>query len=224
MTATLACCMVIAVSCLSIIMPKAPGASESVPRSDASALLVLDLQVDFVERGGRMPIAADQIEQVLKMSNLAIEASAARQMAIVYIGNEYTRWDIPGNWFRRNAARAGTPGAALDPHLNRIVGAPYFPKRRGDAFSNPDLERFLRAHQIGRVVLCGVYAGDCVTATAHGALGRGISVFILSDAVGAASATARRLALARLSQTGAQIVTTEEFIKISAAQLRALPD
>jgi len=206
------CCMVIAASCLSIMMPKALSASESVPSSDASALLVLDLQVDFVERSGRMPIAADQIDQVLKTSNLAIEAAAARHMAIVYIGNEYTRWDIPGNWFRRNAARADTPGALLDPHLKRIAGAPYFPKRRGDAFSNLHLEHFLLSHHIGRIVLCGVYAGDCVTATARGALRRGISVVILSDAVGAASATARQSALARLSQTGVQIVTTDQFI------------
>lgn len=110
----------------------------------------------------------------------------------------------------------------LDPHLKRIAGAPYFPKRRGDAFSNPDLERFLLSHHIGRIVLCGVYAGDCVTATAHGALGRGISVIILSDAVGAASVAARQSALARISQTGAQIVTTDEFINdLSRASSRA---
>jgi nicotinamidase-related amidase len=173
---------------------------------------VLDLQVDFVERSGRMPIASDQIDQVLTTSNRAIEAAAARHLTIAYIGNEYTRWDIPGNWFRHNAARAGTLGVALDPQLKKVPGTSYFPKRRGDAFSNPDLERLLRLHHINRIVLCGVYAGDCVAATARGALNRGFVVTILSDAVGAASADDRQLALAKLARSGARIETTEEFI------------
>ncbi|MHB8383907.1 MAG: isochorismatase family protein, partial [Candidatus Binataceae bacterium] len=67
-------------------------------------------------------------------------------------------------------------------------------------------------HHINRIVLCGVYAGDCVTATARGALSRGFAVVILSDAVGAPNATERRSALAKLASDGAQIETTEEFI------------
>jgi len=200
------------------MIPNAPAAIASAPRSDSTALLVLDLQVDFVERGGRMPIAGDQIDQVLAASNRVIKTAAARDLPIVYIGNEYTRWDIPGNWFRRNAARAGTPGAALDPRLRKIAGAPYFPKHRGDAFSNPDLERFLRSNHIGRIVLCGVYAGDCVAATARGALSRGLTVVILSDAVGAASDSARQSALANLSRTGAQIETSDTFLTALAAR------
>ena len=192
--------------------PKSPALGTGGPHSDATALLVLDLQVDFIERSGRMPIASEQVDQVLSASNRAIEAAAARHLTVVYIGNEYTRWDIPGNWFRRNAARSGTPGAELDPHLNKLAGAPYFPKRRGNAFSNPDLERLLRSRHINRIVLCGVYAADCVAATARGALGQGLAVTILSDAVGAASAAERQLALAKLARGGAQIETTEEFV------------
>ncbi|MGH7934748.1 MAG: cysteine hydrolase family protein [Candidatus Binataceae bacterium] len=184
----------------------------SVSHSDAAALLVLDLQVDFVEHDGRMPIAPDQIDQVLRTSNNAIEAAAAHHTVIAYIGNEYTRWDIPGNWFRHNAALGGTPGAALDPRVKRLSAAPYFPKRQGDAFSNPDLARFLRSHHIHRVVICGVYADACVTATARGALRRGLAVTVLADAVGAASDAARQSALAKIGRAGAQIETTGEFI------------
>ncbi len=202
------------------MMPNATAAITSPPRSDLTALLVLDLQVDFVAPNGRMPIAGDQIDQVLAASNRVIKTAAARDLPIVYIGNEYTRWDIPGNWFRRDAARAGTPGAALDPRLKKIAGAPYFPKHRGDAFSNPDLQRFLRSHHIGRIVLCGVYAGDCVTATARGAMSKGLAVVILSDAVGAASDTDRQSALAKLAQSGAQIETSDQFIKGLAAPSR----
>ncbi|MGH7985261.1 MAG: cysteine hydrolase family protein [Candidatus Binataceae bacterium] len=194
-----------------------PSADAVTSHADTTALLVLDLQVDFLEPNGRMPIARDQIGQVLANSNRAIEAATARHIAIVYIGNEYTRWDIPGNWFRRNAARVGTPGATLDPRLKRVVAAPYFSKRQGDAFSNPELERFLRLHHIHHLVICGVYADACVTATARGALLQGFAVTVLSDAVGAASDASRQSALAKLSRGGAQVEPTADFANLSNA-------
>ncbi|MHB8382294.1 MAG: hypothetical protein ACYDC3_08125, partial [Candidatus Binataceae bacterium] len=72
--------MVIAAGCVMAMVPKATVVSASAPRSDVTALLVLDLQVDFVERSGKMPIAPDQMDQVLTTSNRAIEAAAARRL------------------------------------------------------------------------------------------------------------------------------------------------
>ncbi|MGH8012177.1 MAG: cysteine hydrolase family protein [Candidatus Binataceae bacterium] len=188
------------------------GANPAMPHAGTIALLVLDLQVDFLDRNGRMPIAQDQIGPVLANSNRVIEAATPHRIVIAYVGNEYTRWDLPGNWFRHNAARAGTPGAALDSRLKRVATAPYFPKRQGDAFSNPELGRFLRAHHITHVVICGVYADACITATAREALRRGFTVTVLADAVGAASDSARQSALAKLSRAGAEVQATSGFI------------
>ncbi|MGH9759711.1 MAG: hypothetical protein ACREAC_02595, partial [Blastocatellia bacterium] len=84
------------------------GANPAMPHAGTIALLVLDLQVDFLDRNGRMPIAQDQIGPVLANSNRVIEAATPHRSVIAYVGNEYTRWDLPGNWFRHNAARAGT--------------------------------------------------------------------------------------------------------------------
>lgn len=202
----------IAFATLLSMQPIFSALGRGAPHSDATALLVLDLQVDFVDADGRMPIACNQIDQVLMMSNRAIEAAAAHHLTIAYIANEYTRWDIPGNWFRHNAARSGTSGAALDPRLRKAAGASYLSKQRADAFTNPDLARLLHSHHIGRIVLSGVYADACVTATARGALRRGLAVTILSDALGAASAPSRQSALIELAGSGAQIETTDEFI------------
>ncbi len=214
--------------CLALMMAgltMGPGASIVSPNESgpdaAIALLVLDLQVDFLDRGGRMPIAPDQMPKVLAKSNQAIEASAAHRAAVIYVENEYTRWDIPGNWSRHGAALAGTPGASLDPRLKRVAEAPYFPKRQGNAFSNPGLETFLHDHHISRVVICGVYADACVTATARGALRRGFAVTVLSDAVGAANDAVRRSALEKLRRDGTRVETTDEFIKALGAGPRA---
>jgi nicotinamidase/pyrazinamidase len=176
-----------------------------------AALLVLDLQVDFVDPAGRLPISRDQISPVLAAANRAIAAAKSGHLAVAYIGNEYGFWDIPGNWFRRGAAMKGSFGSALDPLVTRIAGAPYFAKHRGDAFSNDALERFLVSNDIGRVVLAGVYADACIYSTARSAINRGYRVTVLADAVGAASDEDRRAALRSLSRLGVEVETVAHF-------------
>ena len=103
--------------------------------------LVLDLQVDFVDWAGRLPISHDQISPVLAAANRAIATENSGHLAVAYIGNEYGFWDIPGNWFRHGELL----GSALDPLVTRIAGAPYFAKHqvtlsrttRSSAFSCP---------------------------------------------------------------------------------------
>jgi nicotinamidase-related amidase len=202
-----------AASVAALLLILMPSMADSAANPNRAALLVLDMQVDFLSPNGRMPIAPGQIEPVLANSNRAIMAAATRHDEIVYIGNEYMRWDIPGNWFRHNAARAGTAGAALVPNLRRIDAAPYFPKRRGDAFSNPALARFLDAHHVRRLTIVGVYADACVTATARAAFRRGYTVTVLSDAVGAASENARRAALSNLEREGIRVEPTNAFTR-----------
>jgi nicotinamidase/pyrazinamidase len=199
-----------ALAVLASIPGDAPAQLRTPPLGGGAALLVLDLQVDFVDPAGRLPISPDQIAPVLAAANRAIAAAKSRHLAVAYIGNEYGFWDIPGNWFRR-AAMKSSFGSALDPLVTRIAGAPYFVKHRGDAFSNDALERFLVSNDIGRVVLAGVYADACIYCTARSAINRGYRVTVLADAVGAASDEDRRAALRSLSRLGVEIEPVAHF-------------
>jgi nicotinamidase/pyrazinamidase len=201
-------------TCALAILASIPGDAPAQLRAPSlvggAALLVLDLQVDFVDPAGRLPISRDQISPVLAAANRAI-AAANGHLAVAYIGNEYGFWDIPGNWFRRGAAMKSSFGSALDPLVTRIAGAPYFAKHRGDAFSNDALERFLVSNDIERVVLAGVYADACIYCTARSAINRGYRVTVLADAVGAASDEDRRAALRSLSRLGVEVETVAYF-------------
>jgi nicotinamidase/pyrazinamidase len=201
-------------TCALAILASIPGDAPAQLRAPSlvggAALLVLDLQVDFVDPAGRLPISRDQISPVLAAANRAI-AAANGHLAVAYIGNEYGFWDIPGNWFRRGAAMKSSFGSALDPLVTRIAGAPYFAKHRGDAFSNDALERFLVSNDIERVVLAGVYADACIYCTARSAINRGYRVTVLADAVGAASDEDRRAALRSLSRLGVEVETVAHF-------------
>lgn len=209
---------VLAFLAVSLIATGSPSAGP--PSRSRTALLVLDLQVDFVDPAGRLPIARDQIQPLLEAANRAIDAAARHHLPIAYIGNEYGFWDLPGNWFRHNAAMKGAPGSALDPRLTRVETAPYFAKHRGDAFSNEALDDFLRSREIGTIVLSGVYADACIYCTAKSAIERGYRVAILADAIGTASEDDRGAALRSLAGLGAEIETVADF----AAQIDGKAD
>ena len=138
-------------------------------------------------------------------------------MEVIYIGNEFSRWNLPANWFRNNAAVRDQPGTRLDERVI-VINDQYFPKRRGDAFSNPRLGEFLQTRQVRHVILAGVFANACVHFTAMGALRRGYRVTVLCDAVAAANAGKRDAALQRMQRRGVEIANSSTVVRDAAFQ------
>jgi len=153
---------------------------------------------------------------MLAAANRLIDAASALALEILYVGNEFSRWDVPANWFRHFASLAGSPGALLDARL-RVVNDHYFPKRVGNAFTNRRLDAFLRTRGVGRVLLAGVFTHACVRATARGALRRGYRVAILQDGVATTSASRQSAALRRLQAMGAELVTSDDVLSCGMA-------
>ena len=174
--------------------------------SDRRALLLIDFQRDFVEPGGRMPAAQNQIPTALAAASRALAEAKAKGDLIVTIGNEFRPHDRLMNLLRRGAAIAGSEGARWTERLE-IEGAQYFAKWAGSAFVNPELENWLHKHRVTTLALCGLMARACVTATAKDALAKGYKVQILSDAVACYSDKSRNRALARLRARGAEIIS-----------------
>jgi nicotinamidase-related amidase len=82
------------------------------------------------------------------------------------------------NVFRHGAAVAGSTGASLDPRVLAPANTRVFPKAQADAFTNPDLEPYLRSQGITTVWVMGVFAEGCVRATAHAARRLGFKVIV----------------------------------------------
>jgi nicotinamidase-related amidase len=173
--------------------------------SPDTAVLLLDLQRDFLEPTGRMPIAQHQVDALVATSNALTEAAHAHGAPVLYVNNEFpdAQWIL--NFLRCNAARVGTPGAALDPRIH-VVSEHRFAKEQTDAFTNPALDAFLRARAVRRIVVCGVFGPACVRATVRGACARGYDVVLAREAIGAASDRARDRALNAMARDGARVV------------------
>ena len=169
-----------------------------------SALMLIDFQADFLDDDGRMPVARTHVEPMIAAAASAVELFKRRGRPMVAIGNEFRRSDIVMNLIRRNASVEGTPGARWDDRIP-LDGAKYFPKWGSSAFGNPELEPWLRAHGIGALVIGGLMARACVTATTKAAIERGFRVMLLEPAIACVSDRSRRRALARLEFRGAEV-------------------
>jgi nicotinamidase-related amidase len=168
---------------------------------NSSALVLIDLQRDFLRQDGRYPVIQSDVLALIRTVNEAINIFSAANRPIARIGNEYPADARFMNRVRRHAAIAGSVGAAWDDRVPAL--GEYFAKSRRDAFSNPRFGEWLRNTGVQNVILAGVFAEACVAATASAALKHGYHVTLLVEALTGRSARAGRRSLARLADRGA---------------------
>jgi nicotinamidase-related amidase len=182
----------------------------SESREDHTALLAVDLQFDFLADRGRMRVARRQVNGLVTNANRLIALAGERGWPVVYVVNEFPRWNVPVNLIRRFAAVKGSPGAELDPRIAQVEG-PRIPKWTGNGFANPELTKFLKSKGITKVVLAGVYTEACVLRTALGARAKGFNPVVVADAVASASNVQRSAGLGIMRLCGIDAVTTDSF-------------
>ncbi|MNS14888.1 hypothetical protein D3C72_465140 [compost metagenome] len=81
-------------TCLGCVATRAALPRYEQPRP---ALVVLDLQLDFVGPQARMPVTADAVPGLLTATNAVIAQAARRGWALVYVGNEFG----PDQWIEK---------------------------------------------------------------------------------------------------------------------------
>ena len=176
-----------------------------------SALFVLDVQKDFTDYEAKFPVAKNQVKPMIENINKIISNMFQEKIHIIYIGNEFERYQFISNWFRNHAALKGSPGVQLDEQL-KIVNDIYFAKNQGDAFSNSSLVDYIQDNNIKNIFIAGLFVEGCVTATAKGAIKRGLSVFVLEDAVAGENDQKRNRAIRNLSLMGVSLIQTEDLL------------
>ncbi|MGO1708526.1 MAG: hydrolase [Oleiphilaceae bacterium] len=104
---------------------------------------------------------------------------------------------------------------------NNIYGKDFFA-----CIDDPGFEKAFQAHGRKQVILCGMESQACVMQSAIRLLEEGFDVFVVADAISARNPYDTEVALRRMEQAGARIVTKEmvgfEWIRRSdAAQFKA---
>lgn len=173
------------------------------------ALLIIDIQNDFTGEKARMPVDSGQAETMITHLNRLTEALDPAETEVIYIGNEYEKWDLL-NVFRNFAALKGSEGAKLDQRL-RKAGEVYFSKKRGNAFSNPDLGAYLRKVGVSDLYISGLKADFCVYATVKAALKQNYTTTVLTDCIATTSEKKRQSMIGKYRKLGANTLKSDQW-------------
>lgn len=172
----------------------------STNESNATALLLIDLQRDFLRKDGRLPVDQQRVPRLIEAVNSSVLAAQSAGVPIIQIMNAFPRRSV-ANIFRRFSAVEGSEGALPDERI--IQAGVTITKRHSDALRNPELQALLSSKGSRRLVVAGVHADGCVRATVKTALRRGYRVEVLLFGVASASDRRTAKALTALEQLGA---------------------
>lgn len=188
------------------------GSGSPKLESPKTALVVLDMQEDFLGEKAKMPINKGQIPAITAVVNSLIDEFERNGQPIIYIKSEFPKIAI-GNRIRHHAAIVGSPGTAIYGKI-RISGNVIFSKKTPDAFSNPEFERYLTANQINQLVITGVYADHCVLTSTLGALDRKYRVKFVRNGVGSSSEEAVNKACEKVRKKGAEVIEYQSSMRL----------
>jgi nicotinamidase-related amidase len=180
-----------------------------------AALIVVDMQIDFVERGA--PVMAEGGLAIVPGINRLVSV-ARRSGTPVIFTHEVHRADgsdygIELEYDPRHCEE-GTEGAQLLPALDVGEGDLHVYKRRYDAFFGTDLDLLLRSLNIKNLVFCGVDTDICVLGSVVSARNHDYRVAVVEDCCAGSSMEAHRAALVCMGTVFGHVVRSTDADKM----------
>ncbi len=165
-----------------------------------TALVIIDMQRDFLEPGGFGESLGNDVSHLRKaIAPIAALLAMARAKGLPVIhtreGHRPDLSDAPPSKIARGkpAARIGDagpmgrilihgePGHGIIPELAPIPGEPVVDKPGKGAFYATDFEAILRHRGVDSLIVCGVTTEVCVHTTVREANDRGFQCLVVSD-------------------------------------------
>ena len=173
------------------------------------ALLVIDLQIDFVSADGYLAkrgYDVTPVRAILPVVRSVIEAVRSVGGLVVYTRQGY-RADLADmtpyeRWRRQRGGLEGTrvlvrasPGFEIVPELPVLAGDVIVDKTANGAFTYTDLEQILRVRQIEHLLFSGCTTDVCVHTTLREAHDRNFQCLLIEDACASGDAYAHAAAV-----------------------------
>lgn len=174
------------------------------------ALLIIDMQNDFVLEGKSMRVAG--ASAVIPKIQSVLAEFRKRSLPVFHILRVH-RPDgsdveiIRQELFRKQPfAVAGTSGAAVIDELAPQVGDYVLTKTRMSAFIGTELDLMLRTLGVTNLVVCGIQTPNCIRTTVFDGIAYNYPVVLVDDATGAASDEVHRANIRDMQNIGVKIV------------------
>jgi len=172
-----------------------------------TALVVIDLQKGIVARQ-----AAHPMDQVLKRAALLAEAFRRHGLPVVLVN---VAGGAPGRAEQQVSLGALPPDwTELAPELNAQPQDHRVTKRTWGAYTNTDLDSFLKSSGVTQIVLAGVATSIGVESTARFAQELGFNVTLAIDAMTDMSAEAHANSVTRIFPRLGETGTSAEIIAL----------
>jgi nicotinamidase-related amidase len=188
---------------------------------DASALLIIDMQRDFLEPGGFGELLGNDVSQLRSTIEPCKKIlAAARNAGITVIhtreGHRPDLADAPPSKLARGGLDVGIgdqgpmgrvlvrgePGHDIIPELAPLGDEPVIDKPGKGAFYETDLDLILQNRGIKTLIVCGVTTEVCVHTTVRQANDRGYECVVLADCVGSYFPEFQRVGLEMIKAQG----------------------
>lgn len=194
-------------------MPDVLTTLDAILAPTRSALLVVDVQHDFVHSRGwttRHHPGGPSLRHVIPPINRLIAAARASDVPVAYVLMEHGPTVDPPNYRARYAARgmaddllcaAGGWGVSLDDEVAPATSGDITIVRHSyDGFAGTPLDSLLRERGVETVVATGVVTNLCVQTTVQHAFALGYYVVVAEDGTAATDPTVQAVTLANFRQ------------------------
>jgi len=188
---------------------------------ESTALLIIDMQRDFVEPGGFGEMLGNDVSllrSTIEPCRRVLEAARKAGLAVIHTreGHRPDLTDAPPAKLKRGGLEVGIGdrgpmgrvlvrgeyGHDIIPELYPEAGEPVIDKPGKGAFHETDLHLILRNRGITTLIVCGVTTEVCVHTTVREANDRGYECLVLSDCVGSYFPEFQRVALEMIKAQG----------------------
>jgi nicotinamidase-related amidase len=203
------------------------------PDIGKSALIIVDMQNDFLHRDGNfshiarehpefeidMPFLIDTIPNVKRLA----DAFRAAGRPVVYLAHvlkpdysdaQFPYWRVTRGSLSHNRTfiAEGTWGAQIIDELKPQEGEHLVVKKGFGGFSNTPLDTILRNMGVTTCVVTGVTTCVCVSTTIRGGVEHNYHMILVSDAVAEVSRDTHEAELKTMARIFADVKSTDEVI------------
>ena len=200
-----------------------------VASEHSSALLIIDMQNDFVLPGAPLYVAG--APETVPRIRVVLEAFRKRDRPIIHVTREHRPDGSDVEITRRDRFLEtggflipGTPGCAIVDALHPCSGENRIVKKRFSGFFQTGLDALLRRCRVTRLVLTGTQLPNCVRATAVDGLSLDYFVTVLRDACSSQTPEIHEANLRDLAYLGIPCPTVDQFLKDEAEGVPLPPE
>ena len=211
------------------------------------ALILIDLQNDFLSPGGNFPIDAGSKVSLIQTLNALVPAFRSAGGQIIWVRSEYATvnpgtsilssgndenpgsddnspWLVEGTHLsKKPCCKKGLSGAQLSPTVSKLFRKEdtSILKHWYSSFKETALEEHLSSQSVSHIYLGGVVSNICVLATALWATAKcpNLTTHFVKDAVGWRKESSHLRAIEALMKDGISVVNSSEVLALAPIAL-----